>query len=191
MKLDPCDKKIHKPVDTIDVSVGAQLHISKYNKASNYKGIAEKEFYKGAIHLLSYIVKHMLEKCPLKYQLVRCPSCMIPNILAVNDRNDASKLKFSKMVEKLTSLNQITAKAADDAKEQFSKFVDEVIPRHREKFQSFSMFQERLDTFFTEFLSEKGFESLKLIFIIIFCLSHGQSSIERGFKSNKEFSAEN
>ena len=95
------------------------------------------------------------------------------------------------MVEKLTSLNQITAKAADDAKEQFSKFVDEVIPRHQEKFQSFSMFQERLDTFFTEFLSEKGFESLKLIFIIIFCLSHGQLSIERGFKSNKEFSAEN
>ena len=53
------------------------------------------------------------------------------------------------------------------------------------------MFQERLDTFFTEFLSEKGFESLKLIFFIIFCLSHGQLSKERGFKSNKEFSAEN
>ena len=89
LKLDPCDKKIHKPVDTIDVSIGAQLHITKYKKASNYKGIAVKEFYKGAIHLLSNIVKHMLEKCPLKYQLVCCSSCMNLNILAVNDCNDA------------------------------------------------------------------------------------------------------
>ena len=108
----------------IDVSIGAQLRITKYKKGSNCKGIAVKEFYKGAIHLLSNIVKQILEKCPLKYQLLRCSSCMNPNILAVNDCNDASKLKFSKMVEKLTSLNQITAKAADDAKEQFSKFVD-------------------------------------------------------------------
>ena len=136
----------------ISVSIGAQLHITMYEKASNYKGIAVKEFYKGTIHLLSNIVKHMLEKCTLKYQLVRCSSCMNPN-----DRDDASKLKFSKMVEKLRSLNQITAKAADNAKEQFSTFVDEVIPRHREKFQLFSMFQEQLDTF-KEYLSEKGFE---------------------------------
>ena len=115
----------------INVSIGAQLHITKYKRASNYKGIAVKKNYKGAIHLLSNIAKHMLEKCPLKYQLVRYSICMNPNILAVNDRNDASKLKFLKRVEKLTSLNQITAKAADNAKEQFSKFVDEVIPGHR------------------------------------------------------------
>ena len=107
MKLDPCDKKIHKPVDTIDVSIGAQLHITKYKKASNYKGIAVKEFYKGAIHLLSNIVKHILEKCPLKYQLVRCSSCMNPNILAVNDCNDASKLKFSKIFE-VFSINSLS-----------------------------------------------------------------------------------
>jgi len=39
------------------------------------------------------------------------------NSLAVNDENDVSKLKFVKMLEKLTSLNQITAKVADDAKD--------------------------------------------------------------------------
>ena len=70
-------------------SIGAQLHITNYKEASNYKVIAIKEFNKGAIHLLPNIVKHMLEKCPLKYQLVWCSSCINPNILAVNDCNDA------------------------------------------------------------------------------------------------------
>ena len=142
------------------------------------------------IHSIFYLwaFKCPQQKYPLKYQLVRCSSCMNPNMLAVNDCNDASKVKFSKMVEKLISLNQIISQAAYDAKKQFSKFVDEVSSRHREKFQLFSMFQEWLDTFFTEFLSGKGFESPKRIFIIIFYLSHGQSSIETSFKSNKEFS---
>jgi len=42
-----------------------------------------------------------------------------------------------------------------------------------------------------EYLVDKEFASLKSVCIIIFCLNHGQSSIERGFKSNKEFSVVN
>ena len=95
------------------------------------------------------------------------------------------------MVEKWTAVNQITVKTARDSKEQFSKFLDEVVPRSREKFRSFAMFDQRLDTFFMEYLFNKEFTSLKSVCIIIFCLSHGQSSIEHGFKSNKEFSVVN
>ena len=100
-------------------------------------------------------------------------------------------MKFSKMIEKLTALNQITVKTANDSKKQFSKFLDEVVSRSREKFHSFAMFGQRLDTFFMKYLVDKEFTSLKSVCIIIFCLSQGQSSIECGFKSNKEFSAVN
>ena len=95
------------------------------------------------------------------------------------------------MVEKLTALNQITVKTADDSKEQFSKFLDEVVPRSQEKFHSFAMFDQQVDTFFMEYLVDKEFTSLKSVCIIILCLSHGQSLIERGFKSNKELSVVN
>ena len=100
-------------------------------------------------------------------------------------------MKFSKMVEKSTALNQITVKTADDSKELFSKFLDEALPRSREKFHSFAMFDQQLDTFFMEYLVDKEFTSLKSVCIILFCLGHGQSSIEHGFKSNKEFSVVN
>ena len=45
--------------------------------------------------------------------------------------------------------------------------------------------------FYTEHLSGKGFDSLMNVFILLFCLSHGQSSIERGFRTNKEFEVVN
>ena len=45
--------------------------------------------------------------------------------------------------------------------------------------------------FYAEYISGKGYESLWKVCILLFCLSHGQSSIERGFKTNKEFEVEN
>ena len=59
--------------------------------------------------------------------------------------------------------------------------------------KSFSLiiFDDRLDTFYSQFLMEKVFESLWNAFILVFCLSHSQSSIERGFKTNKDFIVEN
>ena len=38
---------------------------------------------------------------------------------------------------------------------------------------------------------EKEFESLWKVFILVFCLSHNQSSIEHGFKTNNDFVVEN
>ena len=93
------------------------------------------------------------------------------------------------MVEKLASLNQISVKLSDDAKEEFSKFVNEVVPQTWEKFAEFAKFDQRLDTFLWPFISE--YKSLREVCILILCLSHGRSAIERGFKANKEFVVEN
>ena len=69
--------------------------------------------------------------------------------------------------------------------------IDEIVPSNHEKFQSFIKFDDRLDTIYSQFLMEKEFESLWKVFILVFCLSHSQSSIERGFKTNKDFVVEN
>ena len=80
---------------------------------------------------------------------------------------------------------------ADDAKEQFSKFIDEHVSENREKFSWFAKFDQRQDTFVSQFLLRKEYESSSEVCIIVFCLSHGQSAVERGFKANKEFVVEN
>ena len=95
------------------------------------------------------------------------------------------------MLVKLTALKQIIIKLADDAKEQFSKFIDEHVPENRDNFSSFGKLDQRLHTFISQFLLNKEYESLWEVCIIAFCLSHGQSAVERGVKVNKEFVVEN
>ena len=140
---------------------------------------------------LSQLTSHMLLKSPLKYPLVRYAASMNPSIFVLRNKSELSKLRFSKMLEKLVSLDRITVKEADDAKEQYSKFIEEIVPSNEEKFHSFAKFDDRLDTFYSQFLMEKKFESLWKVFILVFCLSHSQSSIERDFKTNKDFVIEN
>ena len=65
------------------------------------------------------------------------------------------------------------------------------LPNNQERFRSFIKFDNRLNTFYSQFLMEKEFESLWKVFILVFCLSHSQPSIEHGFKINKDFVVEN
>ena len=64
---------------------------------------------------------------------------------------------------------QISIKLANDAKEQFSGFIDDHVPENREKFSSFAKFDQRLDTFISQFLPNKEYESLWEVWIIVFC----------------------
>lgn len=67
------------------------------------------------------------------------------------------------MLVKLTTLKQIIIKLADDAKEQFSKINDEHVPENCEKSSSFVKFDQRLDTFMSQFLLNKEYESFDMI----------------------------
>ena len=189
LKIDPLNKNIHKLPDAFDVSMGANLSI--YKKSEKRKGSLVLNFHEGVILLPSNITAHMIKKCPLKCQSVKCASCLNPNILTLSPKNKSSKLKFSKMLVKLTALKQISIKLADDAEEQLSKFIDEHVFENGEKFSSFAKFDQRLDTFMSQFLLNKEYESLWEVCIIVFCLSHGQSAVESGFKANKEFVIQN
>ena len=191
LKIDTFNRNIYKPLESIELDMASKLLVSKYKKSPNFKDSNLRNFYKGVRIFLSTFTSHMIEKCPLKHLIVRCASCLNPNILSVTSNNDVSKIKFNKIFEKLVAMNQITAKHGDDAKEQFCYFVEDVVHKHREQFSSFEMFTQRLDVFLMRFLSEKKFESLSMVCILIFCLSHGQSSIERGFSINKEYIANN
>jgi len=191
LKIDTSDRNIYKPLESIELGMASKLLVSKYKKSPHFKDSNLRNFYKGVRIFISSVTSHMMEKCPLKHLIVRCASCLNPNIMSVTSNNDISKMKLNKMLEKLVAVNQITAKQGDEAKEQFCIFVEDVVAKHREEFSSFEMFTQRLDVFLMRYLSEKKFESLSMVCILIFCLSHGQSSIERGFSINKEFISDN
>ena len=88
-------------------------------------------------------------------------------------------------------LKRITSKVGDDATEQFMKIISEVVPKYKDKFLEFNKYEHRLDTFFSQFLLEKCYESLWKVFILIFCLFQGQDAIELDFKTNNDCSVIN
>ena len=81
----------------------------------------------------------------------------------------------------------LTTDEADDAKLRYDEFVDSEFPKHREKFTTFDKSTDVVDLFFGEFLhkNEKRI-GFRKVCGIIFVLSHGQSTVERGFSASKQ-----
>ena len=72
-------------------------------------------------------VEHMLEKSPLRRQVVRCASALNPNLMADKDEQEACVVKFSALVTKLSQLKHIDDKVGNKAIEEYKNVLDEVV----------------------------------------------------------------
>ena len=66
LMIDPFNKDVHKPLESIDVGTGAKLCVVAYKRSSSYKSGVLHNFYEGVVLFLSNLTAHMIEKCPLK-----------------------------------------------------------------------------------------------------------------------------
>ena len=94
-------------------------------------------------------------------------------------------------MEKLFVTGRFKSKEAEEAKDQYENMLEKLIPKCREGISNFDIFANRLDDFNIPLLSAKKFDILSKVYILIFCLSHGQSTVERGFSANKEYIKKN
>ena len=82
---------------------------------------------------------------------------------------------------------RLSAKSADNCKQEYDKFLEDVQFEHKENFLMFNYLTDRLDDFLCPYLAdEKKYENLWYICKTVMILSHWQSSIERGFLVNKK-----
>ena len=128
------------------------------------------QFLKECIMFLVTLVTKLQQNSPLKFQLVRCSSCISPKNMLHDP--EAPLLKFENIVNKL--------------------LANGTVPKNMEKFEGFNSNNRHIDTFLAEFLARnEKFKWLWFVCKIIFTLSHGQSQVERGFNVNKEILVEN
>ena len=137
LKIDNTNRGIYKTNESIDIGIAAALHVTKYKKGTSFKDSILKNFYKGVCQLLSALTSHMMEKCSLKHLIIHCSSCLKPITLAVTSKHDVSKVTFSKMLENLVLQSHISLKVADEAKEQFVKMIEELVPKYHDEFLAF------------------------------------------------------
>ena len=56
-------------------------------------------------------------------------------------------------MEKLVATGRFKSKEADEAKDQYEKMLEELVPKYREEFANFNIFCNQLDDFITPLLS--------------------------------------
>ena len=96
------------------------------------------------------------------------------------------------MVDKLYSGKWISSVAADEAKKEYDLLLDAAQQEHKDAFLTFDYRKESVDTFLATFVhGNTRYKNCWNICKLIFTLSHGHASVERGFSVNKELLVEN
>ena len=141
LNLDVTDVNIRKK--KVDIGVGAKLVVAEYKKQKNFNQNTLDRFYKDCGVFLSSIVKHMLEKSPIRRQIVRCASSLDPTIISNKDAQESCKLKFSTLCEKLAQLQRIPVSLPmKNTKSSWMKFCPD-----SQDFLDFNTYSERLGSF--------------------------------------------
>ena len=101
--------------------------------------------------------------------------------------------RAKRLIQSLHKLNLLSAaKAEDQAKQEYLKFMSSVVVTDKEKFLSFDQDKDRLDSYFGSLMQVNvDFFSFWKVCRIIFVLSHNQADVERGFNINGEQLVEN
>ena len=186
IKIDINDQNILLPPSSLKLPTATEGSL----KSEKITMSEKLQFKKDCTKFLQSMVRKLQERSPLKYLIVRCMSCLSPENIV--NKKEACVLKFEKLVDKLYNHKYLTAKESDDAKIQYTEFLDSIAKINVVEFSNFESSVTRLDTFYGKWLHKnKNFKSLWKVMICIFTLSHGQSQIERGFSINSGLMVEN
>ena len=140
---------------------------------------------------LKKMVTKIQERSPIGYKLVRVAAALDPQKMASIDP-ETLQCMFDSIVSIMYSSKRITAKQGDRAKEQFEQFLQKVVVVNKNEFLSFNMKVTRVDDFLGFYVcSSRLYNDFWYVCKFVFSLSHGQSSVERGFNVNKQTMVEN
>ena len=102
---------------------------------------------------------------------------------------DDCKLKMKRVLSTLVACKRVQSNKCDDILIQFTSFLDQV--EELEEYVNFNMDQDRLDAFLMKDMDKSVYKDLVKVVKMLLLLSHGQSSVERGFSVNRQVEDDN
>ena len=150
----------------------------------------KRNFLKDCKAMIVALLQKFQERSPLKYSIVRYATSLSPAHIIVH--KEKSSDSFSRLVDNLYGGRWISSTDADLTKKEYDSMLKRAHSDLKDPFLTFDQKAERVDSFFAPIMSESAsFKNCWKIFKLVFTLSHGQASIERGFSINKEMLVEN
>ena len=103
------------------------------------------------------MVAKLLERCPLKYSLVRYLAALTPRKLVSGSTDSGGK--FDKILQALMNANWRTSEQCDELLSQYKGFCVDMRQQHVEEFKAFSPDKDnRLDTFLCKYMKGTTYE---------------------------------
>lgn len=165
----------------------ATKNLLRSNELSHEK---KRQFKKDCKVMVVALLKKVQDRCPLKYVVARCSSCLSPHNMIQHKEKCINF--FEKLVDRLYTGNWLSSKSADEAKKEYFQLVGAAQREHKDAFLGFDARKDRLDVFLGEFMDGNvKYGKCWVVCKIVFILSHGQAAVERGFSINKELLVEN
>ncbi|GBO06184.1 hypothetical protein AVEN_33753-1 [Araneus ventricosus] len=189
-KFDFTDEGLLNSVDKVSMGFIADNIVKQLVKK-------EDTYLKGAFKVKSesrsFVTKllcHLMRKCQINYALVRNSSCFDPRKMVSQPENCVKSLK--QLLMHLSQKKIVLDTDCDGIIFQYKNFLQIIVNMYPSAFQTFKP-NTQLDIFFNEYMSKcvKDYNKIWPVMKIIFALSRGQASIERGFSTNKKIEVEN
>ena len=175
----------YKEID-IGVAASAQLLSSKVSDR------ARLEFRMECRQFLSAMCSKIIERSPLKFKLVKYASSVDP--ASVVKGGTVDEQNFAGVVDILFSSNNIAAKVADAAKNEYRELCSLAASKElKPSFETFNVSATcRLDEFYFKLLDHQhDYANVWQVFKMILVLSHGNAAVESGFSVNGDMVIEN
>lgn len=189
-KFDVDQKEHHKEHREIEIGFEAEQKLKSLPAPTSERQTMELRMQ--CKQFLHKATKKILNKSPIKYPLARYVSCIDPRLMASSREECENAMK--KLLVVLTEAGWVASSSCDDILNQFGNFLDEVVASDSETFKSFipSHTESRVDEFLHSFMTrDQKYQKLWMVVKQILILSHGQSTVERGFSINKQVVADN
>ena len=168
-----------------EVGFAVRAITDKLEKSKKVTPLQMLEFQNECQPFLKALSAKMLERCPLKYPIVRYLTSLDPRFM----KEDPSRAqqRFEKLLLKLLQCKRLSPEPCDSSKQQYERFLKEA----NEKLGLY-MITQPVDKVFFKLLNEKEeYKDLWNVFRMMLVISHGQADIERGFSVNKDIANDN
>ena len=174
-----------KTAANVDIGIAASDSLNKADAPEKDKLLFKNECRTFMIDT----AKKILEKCPLKYKLVKAVGCLMPSCI-LNEPDKCLRM-MKTCLSILLERNRIDAAMAERASVQFSNFLD-----HKDDikkvFSNFDRNKDRLDhAFYAAMGQNNDFKDSWHCIKMLLILSHGNAFVESGFSVNKDIMVEN
>ena len=124
--------------------------------------------------MLATTVAKIQERRPLKYNVARKLASLGPRVM-VSNPDQAIKV-FQEVLQRLIETRWKTSEEADTVLAEYRNLVSDAKRYHLDKFSSFKITTDRLDSFLSEVLQNQNeSQQLWITMQLILTLSHGQA----------------